>query len=453
MIRELLDRRGRLGLLLGMGIALLTLFGPAARADIDGRGFVVAVSGTAGASLEAGIAEAAEHGATGVLLVPSGVSAEEIEPIRRGCAAAEQRDLDPWIGVGPPWETALEHVERFAEELIAGIALLAPSPQGEPAEPGDLAAQMEIKKRGELLGQTVRQIKAGLREGRKLVVCVAASEIDPETARDRYVPVKELIRDGTLDGVCLADAERLNFHRLRLLRDAPLRAGIFHGGESLEPRQRTGLLERLTLAAVDNTTCDGLWLSGFPVALAAHVVPQAIERRELATARRKALEEAVRQGTLAVDQEVSEEGVNDQATVHGVAQSFMPSRNATCPLVQIYVAIRGCSGPLPPPLEVEIREDDGGKPAEAAVAKTAIPATEFGHEPTYRWGTAQFDPPVALREGVKYWIYLPNARHPEGSFVWRIVKGGGNERGSAWSRSYDYASHTWMFRVFLTKED
>ena len=453
MIRELLDRRAKWGLFLGTGIALSTLSGPVAWGDIGGRGFVITVSGTDAASMEADIAEAAEHGATGVLLMPSGVSAADAEPVRRVCAAAQQRALEPWIGVGPPWETALEHAEHFADEPIAGIALLAPLPLGEPAEPGDLAAQMATKNRGELLGQTIRQVKAGLRENWKLVVCVAASEIDPETVRDRYVPVKELIHDGTLDCVCLAGAERMNFHRLRLLRDAPLRVGIFGNGDSLEPRQRTGLLERLTLAAVDNATCDSLWLSGFPAALAAHVVPRAVERRELATARRKTLEEAVRRGTVAVDQEVSEEGVNDQATVHGVAQSFMPSRNAVCPLVQIYVAIRGCSGPLPPPLEVEIREDDGGKPAEAAVAKTAIPATEFGHEPTYRWGTANFDPPVALRQGARYWIYLPNARHPEGNFVWRMVKDGANARGSAWSRNYDYGSHTWVFRMFLRKED
>jgi hypothetical protein len=453
MIRDLADRCMRLSPLLGIGVALLTFSAPVARADVGGRGFVVAVSGTDDTSLEADIAEAAEHGATGVLVTLSRASTEATEPIRRVCPLAERRDLELWIGIGPPWETASKRVEHFADEPITGIALVGPSPLGEPREPGDLAAQMEIKHRGELLGQTVRRVKAGLRENWKLVVSAAASEIDPETVRDRYVPVGDLIRDGTLDGVCLAGAERMNFHRLRLLRDTPLSVGIFLNGDALEQRQRTGLLERGALAAVDNTTCDSLWLSGFPTSLAAQVVPQAVERRELAIARRKTLEEAVRRGTLTVDQEVSEEGCNDQATVHGVAQSFMPSRDAACPLVQIYVAIRGCSGPLPPPLEVEIREDDGGKLGQAATAKTEIPATEFGHEPTYRWGAAHFDPPVALRHGTKYWIYLPNARHPEGSFVWRVVKDGADARGSAWSRSYDYGNHTWVFRVFLTKKD
>ena len=360
---DLHDRAARLVLLSVIGIALLVLAGPAAWADIGGRGFVVAVSGTNAASLEADIAEAAKHGATGVLLTPGQASGEMTELVRRAGALAEGRELELWIGIGPPWETASKRVEHFAEERLAGFALLCPSPLGEPAEPGDLAAQMAIKNRGEPLARTIRRIKTGLQGNRKLVVCVTASQIDPETARERCVPVRDLIRDGTLDGVCLAGAETTNFHRLRLLRDAPLAVGIFLNGASLDERQRVGLLlERTALAAVDNTTCDCLWLSGFPTSLAAHVVPQAVERRELANARRKALEEAVRQGALTVDQEVSAEGVKDQATVHGVAQSFVPSRDAACPLVQIYAALRGCSGPLPPPLAVEIREDDGGKP-------------------------------------------------------------------------------------------
>ena len=154
-----------------------------------------------------------------------------------------------------------------------------------------------------------------------------------------------------------------------------------------------------------------------------------------------------------MDQEVSEKGCNDQATVHGVAQSFVPSRDGACPLVQTYAAIRGCPGPLPPPLKVEICEDDGGKPGQTVVANTEIPAAEFGHEPTYRWGSAYFNPPVKLRLGRTYWIHLPTARHPEGSFVWRIVKDAATARGRAWSRSYAYANHTWVFRAFMTKEN
>ncbi len=453
MICDLHDRRGRLLLILSISVAIWLLSDRPAWADIGGRGFVVAVNGADGTSLEESIADAATHGVTGVLLVVGDVSDEVMKSIRQASDLSRQRGLEFWLGITQRWETASRLMDRLDAEQVAGIALLFPMPQGEPAELGDLAAQMEIKKRGEQLGQLIRQVKATLSKNQKLAVGVAASEIDPETARDRFLPVKDLVRDGTLDCVCLAGAERMNFHRLRLLREAPLAAGIYLDGSSSEERQRGGLLERAVLAAVDNPTCDCLWLNGFPTALAVRVVPQAVERRKQAMARQQALEEAIQRGTLIVDQGISEKDCNDQATVHGVAQSFVPSRDGECPLVQLYAAIRGCSGPLPPSLQVEIRSDDNGKPGESVLAKTQIPATEFGHEPTYRWGNAYFDSPVTLRKGKMYWIRLPAARHVEGNFVWRIVKDGANARGQAWSRSYDYANHTWVFRVFMTKED
>ena len=453
MICDLHNRRGRFWLLLSISTVACVLSERSAWADIGGREFVITVYPTDTASLEKNIAEAADHGATGVLLVVDGVSDESMKSIRQTPDLTKQRGLELWLGISQRWETTPRLMGHFATEQVAGIAFLFPTPQGEPAEPGNLAAQLEIRKRGEQLGKLIRQVKAGLQENQKLAVCVAASEIDPETARDRFVPVKGLIRDGTLDCVCLAGAERMNFHRLRLLRDVPLEAGIYLDRDSSEERHRAGLLERAALATVDNSTCDCLWLSGFPTALAARVVPQAVERREQAKARQEALDEAIQRGTLVVDQEISDEDCNDQATVHGVAQSFVPSRDGECPLVQLYVAIRGCSGPLPPPLEVEIRGDDADKPGEAVLAKAGIPAAEFGHESTYRWGSAYFDPPVSLKKGKKYWIHLPAARHPEGSFVWRIVKDGANTRGRAWSRSYDYASHTWVYRVFMTKDN
>ena len=36
--------------------------------------------------------------------------------------------------------------------------------------------------------------------------------------------------------------------------------------------------------------------------------------------------------------------------------------------------------------------------------------------------------------------------------MWRIIKDGADARGNAWSRSYDYGNHAWVFRVYLTKE-
>jgi hypothetical protein len=101
---------------------------------------------------------------------------------------------------------------------------------------------------------------------------------------------------------------------------------------------------------------------------------------------------------------------------------------------------------------VEIRGDEHGKPGNSVLAKTDIPAAEFGLEPAYRWGSARLDPPVPLKQGRTYWIYLTNKSHPDGNYAWRIVKDAAGPRGHAWSKQYDYAKHSWVFRVYLKKE-
>lgn len=438
--------------LFGIAAVMLVLSSRSAWAEVGGHGFVVAVSSAGGDRLKTEVAVAADRGAGGVLFTPCDLSQDTMESLRPAIDLANQRNVESWLGIMRPLNVTATDLAHLGSLRVTGVAIVFPPPQGEPAAPGDFEAMLEIKRRGDQLGQQVRRIKTRIGEDRLLAVCVAASEIAPDTACDRYVPVEELIRDGTVDCVCLSGADSMNFHRLRLLRDAPLEAGIFLDARASEQRHWAGRLERAALAAVENPTCECLWLAGFPTAVAAEIVPQAVMRKEQAEAREKALAADIARAALAVDQEVSEQGCNDQATVHGVAQSFVPSRDGLCPLIQLYVAIRGCAGALPPPLEVEIREDDGG-PGQTVVAKTEISAGELGHEPTYRWGSAYFDPPVPLRRGVKYWVHLPNARHPEGSFVWRIVKDGADQQKHAWSRSYDYSDHTWVFRVYLAKED
>jgi hypothetical protein len=241
-------------------------------------------------------------------------------------------------------------------------------------------------------------------------------------------------------------------HRLRLLRNVPLRAGCFLNSIAIEEKRRAGQLSRTVLEAIQNDTCELIWLWDFPLLMAAQVVPAAVEGLKESHKRRAALEAALARGELVLDQQVSEKNCNDQASLHGVAQSFVPSRDGNCPLVQVYLAIRGSRGPLPPPLNVEIRRDEKGKPGTDVLARTTIPAAEFGLEPDYRWGSAQWEPPVPLKKGQTYWIYLTNHRHPEGNYVWRIVKDGASPRGQAWSKLYDYTKHCWVFRVYLKKE-
>jgi len=277
------------------------------------------------------------------------------------------------------------------------------------------------------------------------------SEITPETARTQYVPVADLVRDGTVDVVALAGAERGNLHRLRLLRDAPLGGGVFLDGRSCEENRRVDTLRRTALDAVQNETCQLLWLDGFSLEMVS-AVASTVESWRNGRRQRAALETAVAKGELTLDQEVSEKDARDVASLHGVAQGFVPSRDGRCPLVQIYAAIRGSHASLPPPIHVELRGDEGGKPGSNVLAQADIPAAEFGPEPAYRWGTAELVPAPLLKKGQTYWIHLINTSHPDGNYVWRMAKDAAGPRGHAWSKRYDYTKHSWVFRVYLASE-
>jgi len=386
------------------------------------------------------VAKAVTVGAKGVALA---LTADVAVAVRH----ARECRLDVWIEVQYPW-TTLPDLPKEA----TGLALMFPSPQGEDAPTVDFEALMAIKEKGDALGEALRQTKKRLGASQKLAICAPYSEIRPETAKRTYVPVEDLIRDGTVDVVCLSGTERYNFHRLRLLRDVPLRAGTFVDGAAIEEKARAGMLSRAVLGAIQNDTCECLWVHNLPIEMVGRVITHTMESCEREKAQREALAKAIEEGRLIVDQGVPAKSRNNQATVHGVAQSFVPSEDGACPLIQLYAALRRCRGPLPPALKVEIRLDDRGKPGKEALAKSEIPAAELGHEPTYRWGSANFEPAVPFAKGAKYWLYLPDASHPEGSYVWGIASNGATERGNAWSRRYDYTKHTWVFRVYLNKE-
>lgn len=431
----------------------------AARGGIEGRELIVSVQLPAQATpehvlppAEAQIAKAASFGADGVTLVVRDASDATVALIRSLSARTTHHGTRLWIALPMPHDGAPEVARALAALPVEGLALCFATPQGEPADPGDLAALLAIKRQGDNLGQSIRQIKRQLGTHQRLALCTALSEIAPETKRGQYVPVRDLVRDGTADVVALGGADRMNFHRLRLLRDAPLGAGNFLDAQAIEEPRRAGLLSRAVLDVVQNDTSQLLWLGDFPVELVGQVVPAAVAGLKQSQQRQAALAAALAQGELVLDQEVSDKGADDQASLHGVAQSFVPSRDGVCPLVQVYAAIRGAHGPLPPPMHVELRDDQHGRPGDAVLGQTDIPAAEFGLEPAYRWGSAPFDPPVLLKKGQTYWLYLTNRSHPDGNYVWRIAKNAAGPRGQAWSRQYDYTPHAWVFRVYLQQE-
>ena len=452
------DTRG--GWSRAVAVAMLAMALPgwrAAAGGLDGRGLVVPVTVPRYLSLvhcrtalDKELGCVAKAGGSGVMVVAR--PGEKPEMIREVANRAKRRGLKPWVGLPLLGELDLGAAKALVPAEAEGLALIVPTPKAEATDPGDRAALLALKRKGDKLGDAIRQLKRGLGQGKKLAVCVSVAETAPETARGLYVPVRDLVRDGTLDVVCLGEAERYNYHRLRLLRDAPLRAGLFLDGAAIARNGRGGLLARALLAAMANDTCECVWLTGFEPEAVSMVVTHAVDGYRQAEARRKALEEAIAKGLLAIDQQVPAEKCDDQASVHGVGQSFIPSRDGRCPLVQLYVALRRCSGALPPPLKVEIRNDAGGKPGDIVLAATEIRPEELGHEPTYRWGSAQFKEPVPLKGGVKYWIHVPAASYPDGTYVWRVIKDGATKRGNAWSCRYKYEKHTWVFRVYLEKE-
>lgn len=452
MVLNLWEDRAITRRLAAVVFALATLGCQSVWGGIDGRELVVTVQLSAGATVEGQMAKAASCGVDGMTVVVREADDKTAALIGELSSRSAKHGMELWVGVQWPNKKLPSVAHAMAALPVEGLALFFAPPKGEPTDPAQLAAILAIKRQGDRLGQTIRQIKRELGSQKKLALCTAMSEIAPETARDCYVPVGDLIRDGTVDVAAISEASRTNFHRLCLLRDAPLRAGSFLDAKSIEDNHRAGLLSRTVLDVVQNDTCQLLWLRDFPVDIVCQAGAPAVEAFKQSQNRRAAVESSLASGVMVVDQEASEKDCNDQASLHGVAQSFVPSRDGTCPLVQVCMAIRGSHGPLPPAVQLEIRDDQDGKPGSTVLAKAQIPAAEFGLEPAYRWGTAQLEPSLPVKKGQAYWICLTNTSHSDGNYVWRMVKNGAGPRGHAWSKRYDYTKHSWVFRVYLNKE-
>lgn len=390
--------------------------------------------------------------AEGLLLMIAD-SSQPIEPVVTSlCKDTPQLAGRLWIAIRFD-ASQVDSLARTVENVpVAGVALFFAGSDASPIDMADRAALVERKRLGDVLGDAIRALKQKLGSERQVALCLPCTEMLPETSCRQYVPVHDLVRDGTVDMVCLSGRDAFNLHRLRLLRDTPLRAGLLVDAADTTPGVWGFGIARSTVRAIENPTCDCLWLVGFPAEMALRRVQETLVGQKLVLQQRQALDDAIAAGKLVVDQHSAEQGCTDQASVHGVAQRFVPSRDGVCPLVQVYVAMRGCQTVLPAPLAVEIRADADGRPADAPLATAAISPVELGHEPDYRWATARFETPVALKQGIPYWVYLPPVAGEQGSYVWRICKDTGTPECHSWSRRYDYTTHTWAFRVYLNKE-
>ena len=238
---------------------------------------------------------------------------------------------------------------------------------------------------------------------------------------------------------------------MRLWRALPLQAGLLADARALPAAQRRGTVEKAALGALAERSCEHLWIAGLAAGEACAAVAQTAAGLRAAEEQRLALDRAIAAGDLVLDQSTDAASGNEQATVHGVAQSFVPARDGACPVVRLYASTRNWQGAMPP-LQVEIRADGSNNaPGETVCGRAEVPALGFGHEPTYRWMTARFNPPVRLAKGTRYWIHLSMSGPATGSYLWRMIKNAGNASAHAWSSRYDYTAHAWVYQVYLSK--
>lgn len=399
-------------------------------------------------SVPALVRQLEEGGVEGVVVrldEDSGVPADLLESVK---AAAREHAVALWLAVGVDASSRRNVTAAAASGQVTGVALIVPAPSGAPLAPADREGLLGLKAAGTGRAQSIRSLRGSLLPSCKLALCLPLPETQPETSAGRFVPVADLVRDGTLDWVLVSAAGTTNLHRLRLLRHAALSVGLHVDGRGAAAGD-LGALRRAAADAVRNPTADALWVTGYEPVAALQAARDAVEGAARATAAREAVKQAIAAGRLRCDQGVEAGQGNNQATVHGVGQCFAPTRDGRCPLIQLYVTLRGCRGELPPPLRVEVRGDADGRPGDDVLGQGEIRALELAHEPEYRWGSARFDPPVDLRGGRRYWLYCPDATGPQGSYVWRMCGEGAGEHGYAWSSRYKYGPHTWLYRVYL----
>lgn len=343
-----------------------------------------------------------------------------------------------WIAVSfpGPVETA---VAQCVSSSCRGLALIFPDAKGEALPHDKLPPLLERKRCGEELAERVRSIRRKLSGDRKLAICAPAANIRPDTSRGLCIDVVALVRDGTVDAVLLSGQPSYNFHRLRLLRDQPLLAGVF-----VQTAGTRALCTDLAVATA-NPTAEAFWVWQNGKADVAQAIAATIAAAEEERRAQRRIADAIAAGTLATVLSVESSSGNNQATVHGVGQAFVPAAGGRCRAVQIYATLRGCREGLPEPLVVELRDDAGDKPGTMLLASGTIPAAAFGHEPAYRWGTAPLENASVLDPGRTYWIHLPNAK----GYVWRMVGKGATNETHAWSHRYDYTEHSWILKVFV----
>ncbi|MEA3402133.1 MAG: hypothetical protein U9R79_12930 [Armatimonadota bacterium] len=313
---------------------------------------------------------------------------------------------------------------------------------GDPrqAEEGSLQHLLFVRLKGQMITELFRELSAAADV--PLYVATPPSDVRPETALWRHIDLHALLAGDLVAGVIMVSEEPVDLRRYRLHTQRPILAGLMVPGDAAAAaaavmRSRDGGV--LLVTARERTGAE--WLQAFA---------QAADAYRRGRRQRLRLAEAVESGELRVVAGVKPEGELDQATIHGVGQSFQVARPVAVSAVGLLCTLRGAGPAAMPDLQVRICPDADGRPdTERVLAEGRIPAAAFAEAgPGYQWGYARIDPPLALEADTTYWLHAPESTAGGNSYVWRVAPDGrAYPHGHAWSSRYDYEPYDWVFRV------
>lgn len=316
-----------------------------------------------------------------------------------------------------------------------------PKPAATDSVDRALLAGLKAEMVGELLGDIRRQAPS-----LKLALACDVGDLNSYAGTGVALDVPGYLAEGLLDEVMARSSKPVNLMGLKLATDRDVRVWAWCSGDDA-----TGL-SASTAWAFRSPGVDGVVLdTGMDLGQAVSLVRAAEQRQAERLARQRQLQEAGEKGDLITVAGVDLSGELDQATIHGVAQSFTVDRDAHVTAVGIVACLRGPAGAGLPEMPLSIRSDADGKPGEVLSAARLYPE-DLSAEPGYRWAYAELEQPLDLKAGQTYWLHGADVAAQGSSYMWRMRKGDAYAGGHAWSSKYDYSKNDWVFSVLSRRE-
>ncbi|MGC9319556.1 MAG: hypothetical protein ACP5KN_16110, partial [Armatimonadota bacterium] len=253
-------------------------------------------------------------------------------------AAGEAIAGRPCWAVPEARQALLAHARRLAPQMDGIVVLSLPEPSaderpareagfnppvlaayrerygGDPreAKEGSLEHLLFVRLKGRLIVDLFRELSAAAEV--PLYVAMPPADAHPETAAWRHIDLRVLLAEDLVDGAILVSREPVDLRRYRLHTQRPIVAGLMvpgDAGAAAATVMRSRDLDVLLVALGGRPAAE--WLAAYG---------RAEEAYRRAREQRLQLAKAVESGELRVVAGVEPEGELDQATIHGVAQSF-----------------------------------------------------------------------------------------------------------------------------------